>query len=119
MRTKLILLVALMTGLVGGCENIALMPRATIDAPDAPSCPRKRSPAKSIRPTTADQADPEDAPTIDDPVLLDDWHLTAQVGGRARSRISATQAPGSSMWRRTAASAAAGSRARSAASTAR
>ena len=36
MRTKLILLVALMTGLVGGCENIALMPRATIDAPDAP-----------------------------------------------------------------------------------
>jgi len=36
MRTKLTLLVALMTGLVSGCENIALMPRATIDAPDAP-----------------------------------------------------------------------------------
>jgi translation initiation factor IF-1 len=36
MRTKLTLLVAFMTGLVSGCENIALMPRATIDAPDAP-----------------------------------------------------------------------------------
>jgi translation initiation factor IF-1 len=36
MRTKLTLLLAFMTGLVSGCENIALMPRATIDAPDAP-----------------------------------------------------------------------------------
>jgi translation initiation factor IF-1 len=36
MRTKLTLLVAFITGLVSGCENIALMPRATIDAPDAP-----------------------------------------------------------------------------------
>jgi translation initiation factor IF-1 len=36
MRTKLILLGALMIGLGSGCENIALMPRAAIDAPDAP-----------------------------------------------------------------------------------
>lgn len=36
MKTKLTLLVAVMVGLVSGCENIALMPRAAIDAPDAP-----------------------------------------------------------------------------------